>query len=37
MQLMPGTAADPGFGVAPAKDGSPQENVRVGKDYLGAM
>jgi hypothetical protein len=37
MQLMPGTAADPGFGVAPAKDGSPAENVRVGKDYLGAM
>lgn len=37
MQLMPGTARDPGFGVAPARDGSPQENVRVGSDYLKAM
>lgn len=37
MQLMPGTAANPGFGVTPAQDGSPQENVRVGSQYLGAL
>jgi len=37
MQLMPGTQRDPGFGVAPAKDDSPQENVRLGRDYLQAM
>lgn len=37
MQVMPGTAKDPGFGVAPAKDDSPEELVRVGRDYLGAM
>lgn len=37
MQLMPGTQRDPGFGVQPASDDSPQENVRVGKDYLQAM
>ena len=37
MQIMPDTARDPGFGVKPMQDGSPQENVRVGKDYLNAM
>ncbi len=37
MQLMPGTQSDPGFGVAPLQNGSPQENVRLGKDYLAAM
>lgn len=37
MQVMPATAANPGFGVAPAQNGSPQENVRVGTDYLNAM
>jgi soluble lytic murein transglycosylase-like protein len=37
MQVMPGTSRDPGFGVTPARDGSPQENVRVGSDYLKAM
>jgi hypothetical protein len=37
MQVMPGTSADPGFGVAPAKDNSPEELARVGRDYLGAM
>lgn len=36
-QLMPATAADPGFGVKPAQNNSPQENVRVGDDYLDAM
>ncbi len=37
MQLMPGTQRDPGFGIAPARDNSPQENVRVGTEYLRAM
>lgn len=37
MQVMPPTAADPGYGVAPAKDDSPEEKARVGRDYLGAM
>lgn len=37
MQVMPGTAKSPGYGVAPAKDGSPDELARVGRDYLGAM
>lgn len=37
MQVMPATAADPGFGVEPARDGSDAENVRVGTDYYNAM
>lgn len=37
MQLMPATARDPGFGIQPAKDGSVEENLRVGKEYLNAM
>lgn len=37
MQVMPGTSRDPGFGVAPAKDNSPDELARVGRDYLAAM
>lgn len=37
MQTMPGTLTDPGYGVAPARDRSPAEMERVGKDYLGAM
>lgn len=37
MQVMPGTATDPGFGVTPARDHSPEELARVGRDYLGAM
>jgi hypothetical protein len=37
MQVMPNTQRDPGFGVAPAKDNSPQELERVGNDYYGAM
>lgn len=34
MQLMPATARKPGMGIPPAKDDSPEENVRVGKAYL---
>ena len=37
MQVMPKTILDPGFGVAPAKDKSPDEIARVGRDYLQAM
>lgn len=37
MQVMPTTNTDPGFGVRPAADNSPQERARVGKDYLQAM
>lgn len=37
MQTMPGTLRDPGFGVAPARDGSIDEQRRVGNDYLSAM
>jgi hypothetical protein len=37
MQVMPNTAKDPGFGVTPARDNSPEELARVGRDYLAAM
>lgn len=37
MQVMDVTATDPGYGVAPAKDNSPEERARVGEDYLHAM
>lgn len=36
-QTMPSTLAAPGFGVAPAANGSPQEQQRVGDQYLQAM
>lgn len=36
-QVMPATGRDPGFGVSPLRDNSPQENVRFGRDYLTAM
>src|SRR6201996_5424395 len=37
MQLLPSTAANPGFGIQPAKDNSPAENQRVGQQYLSAL
>lgn len=37
MQVMPDTARDPGFGVTPAKDDSPEEYNRVGREYAKAM
>lgn len=37
MQVLDGTNADPGYGVTPAQDGSPEERARVGRDYLAAM
>jgi hypothetical protein len=37
MQVMPMTQRDPGFGVKPARDDSPEEKARVGRDYLAAL
>jgi soluble lytic murein transglycosylase-like protein len=37
MQVMRHTQKDPGFGVTPARDKSPQELQRVGEDYFMAM
>lgn len=36
MQVMPGTARDPGFGIRPS-DGTPEDDIRVGKQYLATM
>lgn len=36
MQVMPGTARDPGFGIRPS-DGSQADDVRVGKEYRSVM
>lgn len=37
MQVMPETARDPGYGVRPAANESPEEYNRVGRDYAAAM
>ena len=37
MQVMPYTSRDPGFGIRPARDGSPEELRRVGDEYAAAM
>jgi hypothetical protein len=37
MQTMPTTQSDPGYGVAPVRDGSVGEKNRVGREYLAAM
>ena len=37
MQVLDGTNTDPGFGVKPTRDNSPDERARVGRDYLQAM
>lgn len=36
-QTMPSTARDPGYGVTPMRDNSPQEQRRIARDYLAAM
>jgi hypothetical protein len=36
-QVMPNTARDPGFGITPARDQSPEEYNRVGREYYSAM
>lgn len=37
MQVMPSTAANPGFGVTPAQNNSAAEYDRVGRDYRAAL
>jgi|HubBroStandDraft_4_1064222.scaffolds.fasta_scaffold31513_2 hypothetical protein len=37
MQVMDATNLDPGYGVTPAKDDSPEERARVGHDYALAL
>jgi hypothetical protein len=37
MQVMPYTSRDPGFGIKPARDNSPDELRRVGDEYASAM
>ena len=37
MQVLDGTALKPGYGVVPARDGSPEERARVGTDYALAL
>jgi Transglycosylase SLT domain len=37
MQVLDSTNTNPGFGVRPAADNSPDERARVGRDYLDAM
>jgi hypothetical protein len=37
MQVMPGTSRDPGFGVKGARDDSPDELARVGRDYANVL
>jgi hypothetical protein len=37
MQVLDMTTKDPGYGVKPAQDDSPDERARVGRDYLNAM
>lgn len=36
-QVMPETAANPGYGVMPMQNNSPEEQKRFGRDYLAAM
>jgi len=36
MQVMPATARDPGFGLRPS-NGTPADDVRLGKEYRAAM
>jgi hypothetical protein len=37
MQVMPATGQDPGYGVRPLANDTPEENARFGTDYLTAM
>jgi hypothetical protein len=37
MQVMPATAKDPGFGIKPARDNSPDELRRVGDEYASIL
>jgi hypothetical protein len=37
MQVMPATARDPGYGIKPAQNNSPDELKRVGDEYAGVL
>lgn len=37
MQVLDSTNADPGYGVRPAANNSPEERARVGRDYIAAL
>jgi hypothetical protein len=37
MQVMPSTAANPGFGITPAQSNTPAEYDRVGREYRAAL
>jgi hypothetical protein len=37
MQVMPGTARDPGYGIRPARENDPDDLARVGREYFGKM
>ena len=37
MQVMPGTARDPGYGIRPAREGDADDLARVGREYFGKM
>lgn len=37
MQVLDSTNLNPGFGVTPARNESPEERARVGRDYMSAM
>ena len=37
MQLMPGTARNPGYGITPIQNNTPEENIRVGTSYFNAL
>ena len=37
MQVMPGTAKDPGFGIKPARSNDPEELRRVGDEYASVL
>jgi hypothetical protein len=37
MQVMPATARDPGYGIRPAQNNSPDELKRVGDEYAGVL
>ncbi len=37
MQIMPATGRNPGMGVKPLQDDSPEENMRFGRDYFTAL
>jgi hypothetical protein len=37
MQVMPGTARDPGFGIRPAREGDADDLARVGREYFEKM